>query len=245
MQLRSDREPGLVPRCLSHLDDCCKRQKALHNLDYSFGCSLVRMKNGKVLDMLAKAETEADRRRYLREQPGTGAHVEQLTVRHVDTPQEAGDIFGEARGQAKDEETRSYRFLGDKTDWLYIVHVTASQRSPAGEVQQRASSLMIVVTASVDKVPKNTPHPTYEFPRWSTQALMTTIDALSKRNRHIPYRDSPLTRLLKESLGGHHRAAFVVTISRSATDSNVLSLRVACRAMQILNRPKAAEWCME
>jgi hypothetical protein len=53
----------------------------------------------------------------------------------------------------------------------------------------------------------------------SLSALGNCISALLEQDRlHVPYRDSQLTHLLKESLGGNARTHIVVTVSPEARD---------------------------
>jgi len=47
----------------------------------------------------------------------------------------------------------------------------------------------------------------------SLSALGNVILALAQSKEHIPYRDSKLTRLLQESLGGNSKTSLVVTVS--------------------------------
>ncbi len=46
----------------------------------------------------------------------------------------------------------------------------------------------------------------------SLAALGNCMSALAERRAHVPYRDSKLTRLLQESLGGGARTSVVVTV---------------------------------
>ncbi|XP_058453769.1 kinesin-like protein KIF14 [Malaya genurostris] len=69
--------------------------------------------------------------------------------------------------------------------------------------------------------------------------------AESKKNpaTYIPYRDSVLTWLLRESLGGNSRTVMLATISPAAThlDETLATLRYACQARTIVNRVKVNE----
>ena len=74
----------------------------------------------------------------------------------------------------------------------------------------------------------------------SLSALGNVINALteSKGGSHVPYRDSKLTRVLQESLGGNSQTCLVITCSLSAyNDRETLStLRFGNRAKNIKNK---------
>jgi kinesin family protein 18/19 len=68
--------------------------------------------------------------------------------------------------------------------------------------------------------------------------LGNSINILSDRNKvgsFVPYRDSKLTRLLKDSLGGNTKTLMIACISPSclAYDETVNTLKYASRARNI------------
>lgn len=65
----------------------------------------------------------------------------------------------------------------------------------------------------------------------------------SKRNTFIPYRDSVLTWLLKDSLGGNSKTIMIATISPAECNYNdtLSTLRYANRAKNIINKPTINE----
>jgi len=74
----------------------------------------------------------------------------------------------------------------------------------------------------------------------SLLALANCINALGDKNKKgffVPYRDSKLTRLLKDSLGGNCKTVMIATISmdRSNQDETVSTLRFAQRVKLIEN----------
>ena len=75
----------------------------------------------------------------------------------------------------------------------------------------------------------------------SLSALGNVINALtdSKERKHIPYRDSKLTRLLENSLGGNCKTTMIATISPAQCSFNesLSTLNFAKRAKNIKNRP--------
>jgi kinesin family protein 5 len=75
----------------------------------------------------------------------------------------------------------------------------------------------------------------------SLSELGNVINALTDgKSSHIPYRNSKLTRMLQESLGGNSRTTLVVTCSPSSyNEAETLStLRFGIRAKTIKNKPK-------
>ncbi|CAH1102092.1 unnamed protein product [Psylliodes chrysocephalus] len=74
----------------------------------------------------------------------------------------------------------------------------------------------------------------------SLSALGNVISALvDGKAKHIPYRDSKLTRLLQDSLGGNTRTLMIACISPSSRDyiETLSTLRYANRAKNIHNKP--------
>lgn len=75
------------------------------------------------------------------------------------------------------------------------------------------------------------------------QSLLTlgrVITALVERTPHVPYRESKLTRLLQESLGGRTKTSIIATISPGHKDleETVGTLEYAHRAKNIQNKPE-------
>ncbi|CAI2348864.1 unnamed protein product [Caenorhabditis sp. 36 PRJEB53466] len=69
--------------------------------------------------------------------------------------------------------------------------------------------------------------------------LSQVIAALATKQKHIPYRNSVITRVLQDSLGGNSFTVFLACISPADTNSaeTLNTLRYADRAKQIKNKP--------
>ena len=65
--------------------------------------------------------------------------------------------------------------------------------------------------------------------------MALSIQSTSKKDEFIPYRDSVLTWLLKDSLGGNSRTAMIATISPTEYEESLSTLRYAERAKNIVN----------
>lgn len=78
----------------------------------------------------------------------------------------------------------------------------------------------------------------------SLSALGNVISALvDGKTHHIPYRDSKLTRLLQDSLGGNTKTIMIAAVSPANYnyDETLSTLRYASRAKFIQNKPKINE----
>ncbi|KAG5186169.1 kinesin family member 17 [Tribonema minus] len=79
----------------------------------------------------------------------------------------------------------------------------------------------------------------------SLSALGNVISALvdQAKGKHIPYRDSKLTRLLQDSLGGNTKTLMVAAVSPADYnyEETLSTLRYANRAKNIKNKPKINE----
>lgn len=74
----------------------------------------------------------------------------------------------------------------------------------------------------------------------SLSALGNVISALvDGKTQHIPYRDSKLTRLLQDSLGGNTKTIMIAAISPASDnyEETLSTLRYASRAKFIKNKP--------
>ena len=75
------------------------------------------------------------------------------------------------------------------------------------------------------------------------QSLLTlgrVITALVERTPHIPYRESKLTRMLQDSLGGRTKTSIIATVSPAQInlEETLSTLDYAHRAKNITNKPE-------
>ena len=107
----------------------------------------------------------------------------------------------------------------------------------------KSGKLVLVDLAGSEKVRKtNATGPQLEEAKMinkSLSALSGVINALTDQNKsHIPYRDSKLTRILQDSLGGNSKTALIISVSPySYNSSETLStLRFGYQAKSIENK---------
>ena len=76
--------------------------------------------------------------------------------------------------------------------------------------------------------------------------IMSLADTKSKKPKHVPYRDSKLTFLLQDSLGGNANAVMIANISPSTKNINetLSTLRFARGAKRVKNKAVANHDCV-
>ena len=77
--------------------------------------------------------------------------------------------------------------------------------------------------------------------RKSLTALVRVVTLLSQNEKYIPYRDSKLTRLIKNALGGDSATSIICTINPSEDRESLSTLRFATAATKITNKPQTVK----
>lgn len=82
------------------------------------------------------------------------------------------------------------------------------------------------------------------------QSLLTlgrVINSLADKSLHVPFRESKLTRLLQDSLGGNTKTALIATISPAKINSEETcsTLQYAAKAKNIKNKPQLGSVIMK
>ena len=114
------------------------------------------------------------------------------------------------------------RTFGQKTGQLYLVDLAGSERiektGATGKLLEEAN----MINKSLTNLGKVINHLT------------------DGKSTHIPYRDSKLTRVLQESLGGNAKTSLIITCSPAKynLDETLSTLRFGARAKRIKNKPK-------
>ena len=99
---------------------------------------------------------------------------------------------------------------------LYLVDLAGSERVRKSEVEGKA----LKEAQHINK---------------SLSALGNVMEALDRKSSHVPYRDSKLTYLLQNSLGGNSRTMMVVTVCphNDSYDETTFALKFATRVRRI------------
>ncbi|RZC52990.1 hypothetical protein C5167_011845 [Papaver somniferum] len=228
---------GMTPRIFEHLfmrirDEEENRRE--ENLKYSCKCSFLEIYNEQITDLLEPSSTNL----HLREDIRKGVYVENLTEHEVTTVKDVVELLLQkmAATNMNSESSRSHsvftcviesRWEMDSTTHLRFGRLNLVDL--AGSERQKSSGAegeRLKEAANINK-------------SLSTLGLMimTLVDLAHGKHRHVPYRDSRLTFLLQDSLGGNSKTTIIANISPSTW---FLPLSLRCISFQISVRHPTA-----
>ncbi|XP_039546132.1 kinesin-like protein KIF13B isoform X2 [Pimephales promelas] len=237
-------QPGLIPRlCSSLFQRTVKEQR--EGESFTVEVSYMEIYNEKVRDLLdPKGSRQALR---VREHNVLGPYVDGLSRLAVSSYKDIESLMSEgnksrtvAATNMNEESSRSHAVFN-----IILTHTLRDLKT--GTSGEKVSKLSLVDLAGSERADKTGAGGERLKEGSNINRSLTTlglvISALAEqgagrnKSKFVPYRDSVLTWLLKDSLGGNSRTAMVATISPAADnyDETLSTLRYADRAKSIVN----------
>eukprot|EP00312_Isochrysidales_sp_CCMP1244_P042941 CAMPEP_0202764932 /NCGR_PEP_ID=MMETSP1388-20130828/27125_1 /ASSEMBLY_ACC=CAM_ASM_000864 /TAXON_ID=37098 /ORGANISM="Isochrysis sp, Strain CCMP1244" /LENGTH=404 /DNA_ID=CAMNT_0049433451 /DNA_START=1 /DNA_END=1211 /DNA_ORIENTATION=- len=234
--LGQPQEPGVMPEAVEELMAAALRDD---DFDYKFGVSYVEIYNEKVKDLL-NPDSQADLE--VREDAKHGTHIQGAVELAVGSAAEIMEHM--QRGSVyRTTEATNCNEVSSRSHAVLQVTVKAVQRyGEGGGSKRRLAKLSLIDLAGSERAYKtdNRGQRLVEGRNInrSLLSLANCINALADRTRkgaHVPYRDSKLTRLLKDSLSGTSVAAMLCAVSPSSDqyEETLNTLKYANRAKQM------------
>ncbi|RKP00389.1 hypothetical protein CXG81DRAFT_13292, partial [Caulochytrium protostelioides] len=234
---------GIIPNTFNHLFDHIAQSS---DKNFLVTVSFLEIYNEEIRDLLVHVKGKQTGL-PLKEHPETGVYVKDLSstvVKSVDEMERLMTLGNKNRSVGatlmNEQSSRSHS--------IFTVTVESSQQITPDEVKFIKGKLNLVDLAGSERQGKTgaTGDRLKEATKinLSLSALGNCISALvDGKSAHIPYRDSKLTRLLQDSLGGNAKTLMIATFSPSGFnyDETVGTLRYANRAKKIRNKPKINE----
>ncbi|KAG0207539.1 kinesin motor protein cin8 [Mortierella sp. GBA30] len=233
------RDAGIIPRTLYTLFAALERKET----EYSVRVSFLELYNEEIKDLLLT--TDDDRKAVkifdsVKKQGPLIQGLEEIAVYNA-----AQGIEALRKGSAK--RTVASTKSNDKSSrshGIFSVTVHVKETTDDGEELLKIGKLNLVDLAGSENIARSGAEATQakEAGRIN-QSLLTlgrVINSLVERSQHIPYRESKLTRLLEDSLGGKTKTCIIATISpaRSCLEETISTLNYAHRAKNIKNTPE-------
>ncbi|XP_034550917.1 kinesin-like protein KIF17 isoform X2 [Notolabrus celidotus] len=228
---------GVIPRAFEHIFESIQ---CAENTKFLVRASYLEIYNEEIRDLLG---SDTKQRLELKEHPERGVYVRDLSMHTVHSVGECERIIEQGwRNRAV-----GYTLMNkdsSRSHSIFSIHLEICSMDSAGQDHLRAGKLNLVDLAGSERQSKT--GATGERLREATKinlslsALGNVISALvDGRSKYIPYRDSKLTRLLQDSLGGNTRTLMIACLSPADNnyEESLSTLRYANRAKSIQNRP--------
>lgn len=238
---QSDTSAGMIPRCLSHLFD---ELQLLENQQYAVKINFLELYNEELFDLLGPSSHDAAKIKLYEDMSKKGSVIihglEEVTVRNKTEVYKILEKGSERRKTAATLMNAN----SSRSHTVFSITVNIKENTAEGEELLRMAKLNLVDLAGSENVSKSgAVDKRARETRNINQSLLTlgrVITALVEKAPHIPYRESKLTRLLQESLGGRTKTSIIATISSASSnvDETLSTLDYAHRARHITNRPE-------
>ncbi|XP_070011903.1 kinesin-like protein KIN-12C [Nicotiana sylvestris] len=239
---------GITPRIFEYLFTRIRQEeddRKNERLKYSCKCSFLEIYNEQITDLLEPSSTNL----LLREDLKKGVYVENLTEVSVSSVDDILRILLQGAANRKmaathmnAESSRSHSVFTcniescwEKDSMKHFRFGRLNLVDLAGSERQKscgAEGDRLKEAANINK-------------SLSTLGLviMSLVDLAHGKHRHVPYRDSRLTFLLQDSLGGNSKTAVIATVSPSICSASETqsTLKFAQRAKLIQNNAKINE----
>ena len=228
---------GLLPRAVRQIFGSIVADTS--GAEFAVSCSYLEIYKEAVRDLLQPNAPATNMGMPVREAVGKGVYVEGLTEVPVMSEDEVLDCVSCGNASRMVGSTLM-NAQSSRSHALLVVNL--QQKMPDGST--KVSKLNIADLAGSEKVGKTgSSGETLEEAKKinaSLSALCLVIAALSDGKPHVPYRNSKLTRILQESLGGNSKTMMLVACSPSLNNAPEThsTLRFATRAKRVKNAAK-------
>ncbi|XP_064074203.1 kinesin-like protein Klp61F [Vanessa tameamea] len=240
---QSDPLAGIIPRALSQIFD----ELRISNTEYTVRVSYLELYNEELFDLLSTSEDNSKLRIY-EDVTRKGANIvnglEEITVYNKN---EVYKIMAQGQERKRVASTLM-NAQSSRSHTVFTIVIHMKENSPEGEELVKIGKLNLVDLAGSENISKaGSDNPAKKERAREcvniNQSLLTlgrVITALVERHPHIPYRESKLTRILQESLGGRTKTSIIATISPGHKDleETMSTLEYANRAKNIQNKPE-------
>ncbi|KAG0441331.1 Kinesin-like protein KIF15 [Dictyocoela muelleri] len=217
----NDHNKGIIPRVFHFIFQCTN--------NFSLKISLVEIYNESVYDLF-------DKKRVLeiREDIDNGMFLENLTMKEIKSYEEAVMMYDEGIKYRTIDETS----MNKESSRSHAI-LTIWYESNNGMVRKK-SRMNIIDLAGSERIRNDDKFNIAETGSIN-KSLLCLSEVIKKLGDHksgyINYRDSKLTLLLKDSLGGNSKLAVIGNINPDCINETICTLRFLSEVKKITNTP--------
>ena len=233
-EMDEERRKGIIPRMINHVFKYIYQNEGT---DFMIKVSMIEIYQEKIRDLFDCSRNNLN----IREDSIKGIYVDGASERYVGCPNDVLALL-EVGSENRAVAATNMNEHSSRSHSIFILTINQTNKQQGFS---KIGKLYLVDLAGSEKISKTgaTGH-TLEEAKNINKSLTTlgrVINSLTDgKSTHIPYRESKLTRVLQESLGGNSKTCLIITCSPSIyNESESLStLRFGERAKKIKNKPK-------
>jgi kinesin family protein 5 len=241
--IHDDEHKGIIPRIVEAVFAGIEQSES--TINFTVKVSYVEIYNEKIRDLMDKKKDNLK----VRESP-TGVWIEDVTQTYVTSTEDVYRVMT----IGGDHRAKSATLMNAESSRSHSVFIITVGQEDTTTGTKRGAKLTLVDLAGSEKIAKTGAEGSTlveaQNINKSLSALGNVINALTTAppagkggaagHKHIPYRDSKLTYLLSDSLGGNSKTCLIITGSPSQfnVDETLSTIRFGNRAKNIKNKPK-------
>jgi kinesin family protein 5 len=233
--IADDEGRGVIPRIVQQIFHSILSSPS--TIEYTVRVSYMEIYMERIRDLLQPQNDNLP----VHEEKNRGVYVKGLLEVYVSSVEEVYEVMKRG-GSARAVAATNMNQESSRSHSIFVITITQKNVETGSA---KSGQLFLVDLAGSEKVGKTgASGQTLEEAKKinkSLSALGMVINNLTDgKSQHIPYRDSKLTRILQESLGGNSRTTLIINCSPSSyNDAETLStLRFGMRAKAIKNKAK-------
>lgn len=231
---------GIIPRAFDYIFEKVRQsQQGDKSSKYSVSIAFIQIYLETIQDLF-----EPSNQVKIREDPDTGVYLENALWIKVNSTAQCAAAFKKGEKNRVTECTRMNAH-SSRSHALLIAKIEKNfSDAESNEHVMTKSMLYLVDLAGSERVAKTKAKEMRleeaKKINYSLLVLGNCIQSLTdSKSTHVSYRDSKLTRILQESLGGNAKTSLIVTVSPSTynAEETISSLNFGLRAMKVQNKP--------
>ncbi|OZJ03693.1 Kinesin heavy chain [Bifiguratus adelaidae] len=231
----NDETKGIIPRIVEQIFQSILNSPA--NMEFTVKVSYMEIYMEKVRDLLNPSNDNLP----IHEDKARGVYVKGLLEVYVSSVGEVYEVMRRG-GTARAVAFTNMNAESSRSHSIFLINITQKNIDTGAA---KSGNLFLVDLAGSEKVGKTgasgqTLEEAKKINKSLTALGMVINNLTDGKSTHIPYRDSKLTRILQESLGGNSRTTLIINCSPSSyNEAETLStLRFGVRAKTIRNKAK-------
>jgi kinesin family protein 11 len=231
---------GIIPRVLYALFSRLEADET----ENSVKCSFIELYNEELRDLLSTDDTAKLKIFDDNSKKGsTATMVQGMEECHLKTAVQGIELLRNGSHKRQVAATKC-NDLSSRSHTVFTITIYIKRMTDDGQEYLSAGKLNLVDLAGSENIQRsgaeNKRAAEAGLINKSLLTLGRVINALVERGSHIPYRESKLTRLLQDSLGGRTKTCIIATLSpaKSNLEETISTLDYAFRAKNIRNKPQ-------